>query len=272
MNNPQKFSTLFFSSQVDFLKDNFIIHDITLFKKFAEAVQKFCFFIFEIDKILDGDYHFEHEYTEDSNILYNFTKNHQEAIRLLTGIFPDHHEFWPDLDRTTFLYYQILLQEKSRNRTKEQLSQKDFYQYADAKHALAYIPVRGMSYLFESKVNTKLLENLFSDIFVAMQMNDDLEDFDSDEKNGQWTYAHSRVQDFIRENQLEESSTLEKYRERVLYVSGIWEELATLAKDKFIDAKTAAEKLELENLTEWLTNAIEMMERNEQIIKKLTAE
>lgn len=272
MSNSKNISTLFFSSQVEFLKDSFVINDQALFAKFAEATQKFCFFIFEIDKLVDGDYKFENLYHQDENVLYNLTKNHQESIKLLLKLFPEEHPFWQDLDQTNLRYYQILLKEKHFNKTRDVISQNDFEDYADAKHALAYIPIRGMKYLFESKIDTQLLEQLFSDVFKAMQMNDDLEDFDADEREGQWTFVHSEVQNFIIENNLQENSHLEKYRERVLYVSGIGEKLTHYAKEKFVSAKNAAEEFELKNLTLWLQNAVSMMESNEQLISKLTSE
>ncbi|WP_131725345.1 hypothetical protein [Chryseobacterium sp. Leaf180] len=271
MSNSKNISTLFFSSQVEFLKDSFIINDKALFSKFSEAVQKFCFFIFEIDKLIDGDYQFENLYSKEHNVLYNLTKNHQESIKLLLDIFPKEHPFWEDLDQTNFRYYQILLKEKQFNKTRERISNVDFEDYADAKHALAYIPIRGMKYLFESKIETHMLEDLFANIFKAMQMNDDLEDFDADERSGQWTFVHSEVQNFMTENDLDENSNLEKFRERVLYVSGIGEKLTYYAKEKFLSAKNSAEKFQLKNLTLWLDNAVDMMESNQQLISKLTS-
>ncbi|AYN00316.1 hypothetical protein [Chryseobacterium sp. 3008163] len=271
MNTSQKISTLFFKNQIHFLKENFVIKDENLFKKFSSAVERFCYFVFEIDKMIDGDYNFADQYQTNDNKIYHMMKNHQESIKLLVDIFPSTHQFWEDLDKTNYRYYQILLKENFENNQKSVYTIKDFEEYADSKHCLAYIPIIGLNYLFESKIDAEETNTIFKKIFLGMQMNDDLEDFNSDLLTAQWTYAHSRVEEFMKENNLIENNELDKYKERVLYVSGIGEELMSFAKENFISAKKLSNKNGFKKLESWLDETLDVINQNEELILKLTS-
>lgn len=271
MTSTNKISNHFFKNQAQFLKENFTINDEKLFFKFNMAVERFCYFVLEMDKIIDGEYNFVQQFSNKENRVYDVIDNHQKALKLLWDIFPDGHEFWNDLDKTSKRYYHILTKEKYENVNKTIFSIDNFKEYAIAKHCLAYIPIKGLSYLFEHKVDAKKMESIFTEIFLGMQMNDDIEDFNSDLDNKQWTYAHSLVEEFMIENQVSENSGLDKFRERVFYVSGIGENLTKYSKERFISAKEMCEKYNLKMLENWLDNIISTIAQNENLILKLTA-
>lgn len=271
MNDSQKISTFFFKNQIHFLKENFVIKDEKLFQKFSTAVERFCYFVFEIDKLIDGEYDFSKHYQSDDYKMYYLIKNHQESIKLLVEIFPGTHEFWDDLDQSNYRYYQILLKEKFENIEKSVYTIKDFEEYAESKHCLAYIPIKGLSYLFEPKIHPEKMNIIFKNIFFGMQMNDDLEDFNSDLVTGQWTYVHSRVEEFMKENNLSDNKELHKYRERVLYVSGIGEELMKFAKENFTTANKLSQEYNFKKLELWLDETLSVISQNEELIIKLTS-
>lgn len=271
MTSTNKISNHFFKNQAHFLKENFIISDEKLFSKFNMAVERFCYFILEIDKIIDGEYNLVQQFSNKENKIYDVIENHQKALKLLWDIFPDEHEFWNDLDKSSKRYYHILTKEKYENVHQKKFSIDDFEEYAISKHCLAYIPIKGLSYLFEHKIDVGKMESVFTEIFLGMQMNDDIEDFNLDLDNKQWTYAHSLVEDFMIENQLSENLGLNKFRERVLYVSGIGENLTKYSKEKFISAREMCKKYNLKILENWLDNIISTIDQNEKLILKLTA-
>ncbi len=271
MRSKNKIINHFFKNQAQFLRENFVVDDEKLFYQFNMAVERFCYFVLEMDKIIDGEYDFVQQFTNKDNRIYDVIDNHQKALKLLWDIFPDGHEFWNDLDKTSKRYYHILMKEKYENINQTIFNIGDFEEYAVAKHCLAYIPIKGLGYLFAEKVDREKIEFIFTEIFLGMQMNDDIEDFNQDLDNKQWTYAHSLVEEFMTENKISENSDLDKFRERVLYVSGIGENLTKYSKEKFISAKEMCEKYNLKMLENWLNDIISTIAQNEELILKLTA-
>lgn len=259
----------FFKNQIHFLKENFNITDHDLFQKFSIAVERFCYFVLEMDKLIDGEYDLGEQYKNHDNKIYHLISNHQNALQLLWDVFPADHQFWKDLDETNFRYYEILIKEKWVSKERSVLNIDDFKEYAIAKHCLAYIPIKGLCYLFEAKVESEKLEEVFTKIFLGMQMNDDIEDFNNDLINSQWTYAHSRVQEIMEENNIQENPNLDKIRERVLYVSGIGEELIGYCKESFLSAKELSKEYHLTALENWLNETLSIICENEKLVLEL---
>lgn len=263
-------SLYFFRNQIHFLKDNFIIHDEELFQKFNASVEQFCYFTLEMDKIIDGDYNYEHLFKIGKNTPYYAVKSHQESIKVLANLFPDNHEFWNYLDKNNSQYYHILLKEKYNAIQRPAFTLADFEEYAVGKHTLAYIPIIGLDFIFDPKHDIKRLKDVFTLIFKGIQMNDDVEDFQTDIQNNQWTYARSRAEEFIKENNLCNDANLDRFEERVLYVSGIAEELIRYSKNCFMQAKNMAMENNFEALTKWLEETIADLNKNQELILNLT--
>ncbi len=271
MKSNNKITINFFKSQIPLLKENYITDNEEPLHQFSIAVERFCYFIFEIDKLIDGDSDFVRQHTEKRNGIYDMMKNHQDAVKSLGKLFPDdEHMFWNDLNVCSEKYYKILIREKYENSARHVLSLSDFEDYAVSKHSLAYIPVKGLGYLFEYKISPAAIESIFTEIFCGIQMVDDIEDFNADLFSGQWTYVHSRVEEFMKENAIDESTGLDKIRERVLYISGIGQELTAYAKEKFISAKLLSNKYNLKDLEHYLDQVISVITENEKLIQELT--
>lgn len=270
MTDIHKPSLYFFRNQVHFLKDNFHIDDQGLFEKFNSFVGNFCYFTLEMDKMIDGENNYKHLFETGKNTPFLAIKSYQESIRTLTQIFPDHPEFWNELDKQNQHFYSTLLKEKYNTAQQPVFTLQDFEEYAVGKHTLAYVPITALSIIFESKHNIEKLKDIFTLIFKGIQMNDDLEDLQKDIQNNQWTYARSRVEEFIRENHLSNESGLDRFEERVLYVSGIAEELIGYSKDHFIAAKDIAKEYHFEELSQWLSETIAGITQNEALILNLT--
>jgi len=266
MESKNTITNHFFKNQIHFLNENFKITDDEIFRKFSIAVERFCYFVLEMDKLIDGEYDLGEQYKTNDNKIYHLISNHQKSLQLLWDVFPADHQFWKDLDKTNFRYYEILIKEKWVNKERSVLNIDDFKEYAVAKHCLAYIPIKGLCYLFEAKVESEKLEEVFTKIFLGMQMNDDIEDFNNDLINSQWTYAHSRVQEMMEENNIQENPDLDKFRERVLYVSGIGEELIAFCKESFLSAKELSKEYHLTALENWLDQTLSIVCENEKLV------
>lgn len=267
---PAKLKTLsFFKNQVAFLKEAFVITNTESFTTFNEAVEKYCYYTFEFDKIIDGESNFEAQYEAKENKSLIAVRSGQASIQLLGSLFPITHPFWSELDKMLVSYYGNTLEEKYQSGKHPVYTLNDFETYATAKHCLAYIPIAGLNYLFETDRAYELLRKMYTHIFWAMQMNDDLEDFNDDIENNQWTYLHSRVSEFMEQENIEENKNLTKFRERVLYVSGIGTDAIDYVKLHFNEAHRIAEELKLLKIAAWLVMIIKDIEENEKLVLSL---
>ncbi|MGG5209538.1 hypothetical protein ACQWU4_11370 [Chryseobacterium sp. MIQD13] len=260
-------SLYFFRNQTHFLKENFIIDNEELLQKFTTSVEHLCYFTLKMDKIIDGDYKFSNE-SENSDF-YSAVKSHQESVRIMTEIFPKNHDFWNHLDENNRQYYTTLSKEKYNTSTKPVFTLKEFEKYAIGKHTLAFIPIIGLDYIFEKKCNIEQLKEVYVLIFKGIQMNDDIEDLSADIQNGQWTYVRSRVEEFIKENNLSNESNLDQFEERVFYVSGIAQELIHYSKESFIKARNIAIENNYREITQWLSEIIADISKNEELVLSL---
>ena len=263
-------SLYFFRNQTHFLKDSFAIHNEELFMKFSTAIESICYFTLEMDKVVDGDYNYIHLVENQDNTLFSAIKNHQRGIKILTKIFPEGHKFWDYFDNNNEQYYNILVKEKYNNSIKPAFTLNDFEEYAVKKHILALTPIIGFDLIFESKHNIEKLKETYTLIFKGIQMNDDIEDFNNDTETQQWTYSRFCVEKFITENKITNEMNLDRFEERVFYVSGIASELMKYSKECFIKAKDIAEKYSFTEINLWLKETIRGIKHNEELILDLT--
>lgn len=266
VNNNKK---SFFKNQVSFLQEAFLIKNIDLFNKFNKAVELYCHYTLELDKIIDGEADFITQYNTQKNDTLQAVKSGQIAIQILSNVFKEDNCFWKDLEEMQKTYYYNTVKEKYQNTQKPKLTLKEFEAYAEAKHCLAYIPILGLNYLFDNHYGTEKLKNIYKHIFFAIQMNDDLEDFTKDINNNQWTYLHASVQIFIDDNKVKTNDKLTNFKERVLYVSGIGTEAITYSKKHFKIALELSLELELKKLSSWLKETIIDIESNEKLVLSL---
>lgn len=260
----------FFQNQMDFLKENYIINDEEKYEDFTMSVRKMCHCTLEADHLIDRGIDFIDEHLHGENSIYSATKSFKDSLIILLKIFPDHTNlFWKEYDLNSKLYFKALFKEKFLSKQKTFLSLEDFKEYAERKHCLAYIPIVGLDILFSSKQNSDLVKEIFTHLFWGIQMCDDLDDFDDDFKSGQWTYVQSRVYEFMRSENIEEDSNLNRFHERLLYVSGIGAELIGYAQDQFSIARLKAENLSMSELINWIDTVQDYLYHNEKLITKL---
>ncbi|WP_147678656.1 hypothetical protein [Algibacter pacificus] len=267
---PAKQKTLsFFKNQVIFLEEAFVIENIEAFTAFKKAVEMYCYFTFEFDKIIDSEVNFESQYVAKENKTLVAVKSVQSAIQILSSIFPLNHPFWDTLNQALSDYYENTLEEKYQSIKQPLYSLEAFENYAIAKHCLAYIPIAGLNFLFKCNRDYQALRKMYTHIFLAMQMNDDLEDFNDDIENNQWTYLHARVVKFLNTENIEEDKSLTKFKERLLYVSGIGTEAIDYVKLHFNEALLLAKTLSLVKISEWLEDVIADVQENEALVLRL---
>lgn len=250
-----------FQNQVMLLSELFVIDNQMVLEKLNDAVQKFCYFTFEMDKLIDGE--------KPQNKLSDIIISHQKSIQLLGNLFEEKSQFWDKLHHHTTIYFDILAQEKIDAQKKPNYNLSDFENYAIAKHTLAFVPIEAMSLLFVPKCDTRMISEIFSSLFLGIQMNDDLEDFSSDENTNQWTFLRSKVNEYMVQNNIFIDQDISKFTERVLYVSGIGSENLEYAKQQFLNSKKLAEEINFKTILPFFNYILEGLENNKKLINSL---
>ncbi|MFI8379547.1 hypothetical protein [Leeuwenhoekiella sp. NPDC079379] len=263
-------SALFFEQLVPYLKPLFNVDDEEKFFSFQKLVNKYIYYVFTLDRIIDQ----EISWVEDFNTAAETLKRSQEysttAILGLGQLFEPENNFWKHFNSYMNSYYEGLVLEKKNSALQINHTLESFEAYSFSKHAPAFIPVVGLFILFKSKIDSKKVLELFNQLFYGMQMLDDTEDFSEDVIKNQHTYCISAVNNFMVKHKIEEKPDLDRFKERVFYISGIAEKCNTYATQKFKIAQDTARELNLSELVIWIDTMLQMLEHNRIIIKELT--
>ncbi|WP_343643807.1 hypothetical protein [Chryseobacterium sp.] len=258
---------LFFQNQIEYISENYIIHDKSLLEEFDLAVKGMCYFILEIDKLVDHNNDYINLYKSGTNTIYNAVDCIKSSLTTLLTLFPKENVFWKSHDKYCKLYFDALCKEKFISTEKPFLTLEDFKEYAIAKHSLAYIPTIGLQILFFAKRDSQLILDIFTHLFLAIQMCDDLEDFDKDLHNNQWTYAHSKVYELMHMQNIDADPKIEKFHERLLYVSGIGNELMDFAEQELLAARKKSEDILLTQMVCWIDIILAHLQQNRELLK-----
>jgi len=256
----------FFQNQISYIRDNYIVNNKPLLREFDTAVKGMCYFILEMDKLIDHSVDFLNLYKTGSNTTYNAVDCFKNSLTSLLTLFPKDSDFWNRYDQYCKLYFDALYKEKYRSAEKPFLTLEDFKEYAIAKHSLAYIPIIGLDILFYARHDSSSILDIFSHLFLAIQMCDDLEDFDKDLKDNQWTYVHSKVYELMHTQGIVEDPDIEKFHERLLYVSGLGYELMDYAEQELMAAKKKSEDLSLSQLAGWADVLLAHLHQNRELL------
>lgn len=268
--NKDLFSpSYFFANELDCLEANFVINDIEKFNLLAEAVKKWSYYIFSLDNIIDQEVDYHKEYIENTNTLFFATSSLQSSIFDLLKLFTEESIFWLKINEYSKIYFDGLLKEKVYLVHKNILSLSDFQKLTLDKHILSYVPVYGMDLLFSAKKDSSELFTLLNHISYATQMFDDLDDFNKDSQNHQWTYAQSRVVEYMNHNNIEIDPTIDRFQEKLLYISGIGSELVIFIKENIESALNISKHMHLSKLTEWLSMFWQYVDAKESKINQL---
>lgn len=271
MKNTQSVGFHLFQNLLVIVSKNYRIDNHHTFNLFQEGVKEFKDFIFLQDTLIDQEIDWLSQTENTSNTLTKINNHYKKAIISLLKVFPENHLFWDYLQEEEKLYYHFITKEKYNNAKKPFLNLQDFEEMAYAKHSLALVAVKGMSYLFEENISHDDIKKIFGPIFLGMQMMDDIDDFGKDFKSGQWNLIQSEVQYVIYEESLVNENTLDRFEERVLYASGLCEKYSIYALEKYTNALSLAEKFGFTDLNQWLTKIIEEMNESLDLVRKLSS-
>ena len=263
-------SALFFEQLVPYLSPLFSIDNEEKFSSFQKYVNKYIYYVFTLDRIIDQEINWVEDFDTATETLKRAQDYSTTAILGLGQLFEPENNFWKHFNSYMNSYYEGLVLEKKNSALQINHTIESFEAYSFSKHAPAFIPVEGLFILFKSDVDSKKVIELFNQLFYGMQMLDDIEDFNEDVLKNQHTYCISAVNEFILEHKIEEKPGLDRFKERVFYVSGLAEKCNTYATRQFKIAQDTARKLNLNELVIWIDTMLQMLEHNRNIINELT--
>mgnify|MGYP004142810101 FL=1 len=123
-----------------------------------------------------------------------------------------------------------------------------------------------MLYLFKCTASKEDLVKLLNHTFLAMQMLDDIEDFAEDLGSGHNTYVLSKTKDFIAQNALENPHELERFEERVFYMSDFGDAANEYAIEHFTRAREACTALGLDTYSQWVDAMLRILGHNKKVM------
>ena len=245
-----------FENILSIISTNFKITDQNLFELFQKGTHHYKQFVFLQDQIVDQEVNWVEQFENSKNILFKSNSNYQNSFFQLINIFPQNHQFWKYLKIEEKLYYDFIIKEKYLNAKRSEVTIADFEEMTYSKHNLALVPIKGMEWLFESRISYEDIKSMFICIFNGMQMLDDIDDFSKDLKSGQWNLIQYEVQKIIIQESLIDDGSLHQFEERVFYASGICNTYSEYALFQYQKAAALSEEFGFDSLKNWLDQVI----------------
>lgn len=271
MKNTESKGFYLFQNLLLIVSKNYSVDNNQKLAYFQTGVKEFKDFVFLQDLIIDQDIDWLIYKEKKTNILTQTNTHYKNAIISLLKVFPEDHLFWQYLAEEEKYYYDYIAREKYYNITRPTLSIHDFEETSYAKHNLALVPIKGMSWLFKENIPYEEIKEIFVPIFNGMQMLDDIDDFGKDLKSGQWNLIQSEVNRIISDESLSNNENLDRFEERILYASGISEKYSVYALEQYKIAFTLAENFDFQELSHWLLQIIEEVKHSLEFIKKVNS-
>jgi putative peptide zinc metalloprotease protein len=172
----------------------------------------------------------------------------EQSVRGLGALFPQQDPFWAALDRCKQQYAGANIQEKKLSRAPGPFSKEMFEQLAADKSAVCNAIVYALSSLGGTTAPVAPLVNCLRHLHVALQCVDDVEDFNTDWQQGQYTYAHALVKSFLEREGIDVSPNDGEALHRYFYTSGTAGDLLQLAQEHFAQAIEISQQLGLTDL------------------------
>jgi hypothetical protein len=178
----------------------------------------------------------------------------EKSIKDLSTLFEEHSAFWVKFNALKNEYKSYVLTEKINNKKQDFFEQYKFEELAHGKSIMCQAVISALEILDSNSTHSQALQEIIKNIHIAFQYRDDIDDFNRDVQNEQWTYAQFRVSQFLQN----ESITLEtKYLKNALFVSGLAEEFLTRANSVYQIACDISKDLGLSILNDFLHKEIQ---------------
>lgn len=194
---------------------------------------------------------------------------YEKSIIELSSLYKADDCFWLNLEKLKKQYFETVVLEKQNSKNKTLFSENLFIKIATGKSAISNVLTHALGSLNGTDQNSKKITECIEAIHIAFQYLDDIDDFQKDYKESQWTYAHCLVENYLTEKRINFEELTIKQLQSCLYTSGIAEYMMTKAHKNLLIAFDIASVLELKALSEYLTIQIKMCNTLLEDVNKL---
>lgn len=240
--------------------------------KLAIAASSFYNYILFIDKVVDrGIDHFEND--SYKNRVIEATSAIELSTIELYSLFKNNLQFWEKYRIYKTQYFEAIFEERAISSKKTIIDSISFERIAKGKHALAEFLVVSMFMLNKSELNTehrkRQVLKCVQNIFIAMQIYDDIEDFAEDSENDIWTYPQSTLKELIDSENIVLTEKQEHLKLQLFYVSGTAEDLLRYGLKKLNESKNITTDLKLFQLESFIDGLIDKIGKKIELINTL---
>ncbi len=246
--------------------------DKTQLSKLLIAASSFYNYVLFIDKTVDKGLE-----SIDNSAYKNRVIEATSAIELsiieLHSLFKNDVAFWKKYRLYKNQYFEAIFEERAISQDKSIINADTFERIAKGKHALAEFLVVAMFMLDKdgSKGENQKEEILkcVQNIFLTMQIFDDIEDFAEDSLNDIWTYPQSKLKEFTDLEKISLTVEQQHLKLQLFYVSGIAVELLNQSIEKLNISKQITATLKLNQLELFIDQFIDRIENKVILINNL---
>lgn len=187
-----------------------------------------------------------------SKRLFGYLALHEQAVRGLAQLFAEDAAFWPAFEQCKHEYAAANLLEKQLAGQRAPFSLALFEQVAAGKSAVSYAMAYALASLSAEWQPVPALQQCLRYLHIAAQCLDDVEDFRQDWESGQFTYAHSLVEEYLAGKGLQIKQLSIRQVQSYFYTSGAAQQLLQQADSYYTASLRIAQELGLEELADYL--------------------
>ena len=159
--------------------------------------------------------------------------------------------------------------EKQISLAQSAYTQDLFEKVAAGKSAVCYAMVHAMNSLSRNLRSIENIKNCLCHLHIAMQYVDDLDDFKKDFLDGQFTYAHYLVEQYLVNKGIEVNTLSVAERHRYLYTSGVANQMLEQATNHYEKSIVIAHSFELFELVKYIKLSISKAKKFQWEIEQL---
>lgn len=180
----------------------------------------------------------------------------EQSVRGLSTLFGPGDPFWAQLDACKKHYAASNLHEKNFSVARGSFSLEAFESLAQGKSAVCNAVVYALSSLGGVTEPVEPLLDCLKHLHVALQCMDDVDDFRTDWEQGQYTYAHAQVENYLESQGMDPQCFTGAQAHPYLYTSGTADALYAMAQEHFRRAITLVNPFPLADLQALLAHYV----------------
>jgi hypothetical protein len=249
-----------------FLAPAFPIIDSSILDALSGHSYLYFRFLIGLDGLLDKQ---GGSTSQTTQRLFAYISLHEQAVRGLAQLFPAGDDFWDSFATCKQEYASANLLEKQASAHGKAYTQESFERIAAGKSAVCYTMVYALRSLGKDAGPVSELRQCLEHLHVGMQYLDDVEDFKQDWEQGQLTYTHSLLVEYLSARGLVATELEVQQLHRHLYTSGVAQHLLELGSGHYRRSVDIANALGLKDFADYLKGQLRKCTSYQQDIEWL---